>query len=122
MVSGQSKIDSEMNLNQVVIELHRMDAIKFGQFTLKSGIISPVYFDLRVMVSYPKLMAAIAKIMGDIYTESGIKSNLLCGVPYTALPLATLMSVDKNVPSIIKRKEKKEYGRIIVTNGLHMIP
>ena len=110
MVSEKSKIDSAMSLNQIIIKLHQMDAIKFGQFTLKSGIISPVYFDLRVMVSDPKLMAAIAKIMGEMIKESKIKSDLLCGVPYTALPLATLMSVDKDIPSIIKRKEKKEYG------------
>merc|ERR1712223_2328839 len=62
------------------------------------------------MVSDPKLMAAIAKIMGGMIEESKIKSDLLCGVPYTALPLATLISVSQDIPSIIKRKEKKAYG------------
>merc|ERR1712083_285673 len=101
---------SKMDLNKIIIDLHSMEAIKFGKFTLKSGIISPVYFDLRVMVAYPKLMADIAKIMEEICDKSGLEPDLLCGVPYTAFPLATLMSVDKNIPSIIRRKEKKEYG------------
>ena len=92
MGSTQSKTD---RLKDIIIELHQLEAIKFGEFKLKSGIMSPVYFDLRVMVSEPKLMAKISRIMWDTYAKTDQdldigkfsrpkpKAELICGVPYT---------------------------------------
>ena len=36
--------------------------------------------------------------------------DLICGVPYAALPMATAMSLESYIPLIIKRKEAKAYG------------
>ena len=81
-----------MELKEIILELFALDGIKFGSFQLKNGIISPIYFDMRVIISQPKLMKEVSRIMWDRISEDIQYCDyptdiLLCGVPYTALPI-----------------------------------
>ena len=53
-------------LEKVLLGLEEMGSIKFGEFILKSGLKSPVYFDLRLMVSNPTLMKNISKLLQEV--------------------------------------------------------
>ena len=105
-------------IEKIVIQLHSLGGIKFGEFKLKSGHLSPIYFDLRVMVQRPELMENIASSMWEAFNRSKCSTDVICGVPYTALPLATLISCKTNIPMMIMRKERKEYGTMKRIEGL----
>jgi orotate phosphoribosyltransferase len=92
----------------IALALHEIGAIKFGEFTLKSGIKSPIYIDLRLLVSFPKVLKMISAEM--IKLAKKLKFNVIAGIPYTALPIATVISVSENWPMVYARKEVKEYG------------
>ncbi len=87
-----------------------MDAgcIKFGEFTLKSGLKSPIYIDLRRIISYPKLLEQVASAFLPLI--SNLSFARIAGLPYAAIPIATAISLAGSYPMIYPRKEVKTYG------------
>lgn len=99
------------------LECYKLGIIKFGRFTLKSGIESPFYVDLRPLSSDPKILKVLANYLLDMLPLDNF--DLICGVPYAALPMATAMSLESYLPLIIKRKEAKQHGTKKMIEGIY---
>jgi orotidine 5'-phosphate decarboxylase subfamily 1/orotate phosphoribosyltransferase len=97
-----------MTKEQFVLELEKIGAIKFGRFTLKSGLVSPFYFDLRDMISFSSILEGVADLLVEQIKD--MDYDVITGIPYTALPIATLVASKLKKPLIYMRKEEKAYG------------
>lgn len=95
-------------LSALADELLSAGCIKFGDFTLKSGLESPIYIDLRQIITYPKLLADVAQAYLPLL--STLQFSRIVGLPYAAIPIATAISLAGNYPMIYPRKEVKTYG------------
>jgi uridine monophosphate synthetase len=100
---------------QLIMLLYDIQALKFGQFKLKSGALSPFYVDLRVIVSHPPILRAVAQSILDLLPPLSFKR--IAGIPYAGLPIATAVSLAGNLPMIYARKEAKDYGTKRVIEG-----
>jgi uridine monophosphate synthetase len=105
-------VNLKMNNNyqkQLSLDLFKFGCIKFENVMLKSGILSPVYIDLRVLISLPQTIKNISELFKNELLNK-IDYDLICGVPYTAIPFAVLLSTILNVPMLMIRAEKKNHG------------
>lgn len=98
------------------IELARQrDVLLFGEFTLKSGRVSPYFFNAGRFQTGLAL-AALGKYYAHAIVESGIEFDVLFGPAYKGIPLVAAVAValaehfDRDVPYSFNRKEAKAHG------------
>ena len=102
-------------MDNLYAKLFDCGCIKFGEFKLKSGITSPVYVDMRTLVSYPSVLKSVAEAMLGIV--KGLTYDRVAGIPYAGLPLGVAVSLTGNVPMIYPRKEQKSHGTARLIEG-----
>ena len=90
------------------------DALRFGQFTLKSGRLSPYFFNAGRFDS-GSLLSQLGACYSDAIDASGIKYDVVFGPAYKGIPLATAMACElaqrgRDLPLSFNRKEVKDHG------------
>jgi uridine monophosphate synthetase len=110
---GRTPIESRFStlvspLSTLASGLLDSGCVQFGQFTLKSGLQSPIYIDLRRLAGYPGLLSQVASAYLPLLHK--LTFDRLAALPYAAIPIATAISLQGNWPMIYPRKEAKAYG------------
>ena len=89
--------------------------LKFGEFTLKSGRISPYFFNAGLFNKGSHL-SELGKFYAQAIEASALKFEMLFGPAYKGIPLAAAASIalndsfNHNVPYSFNRKEAKDHG------------
>jgi len=105
-----------MNTANKFIQLAlKKQVLKFGEFTLKSGRVSPYFFNAGLFDDGESL-----SLLGEYFAQSlekdGIEFDMLYGPAYKGIPIATAISVafyklfQRNIPVAFNRKEVKDHG------------
>lgn len=91
------------------------NALQFGEFKLKSGRISPYFFNLGAFHT-GKSLATLGEFYAETLQNSRMHCDMLFGPAYKGIPLVTATSIilfekfNKNIPYCFNRKETKDHG------------
>jgi uridine monophosphate synthetase len=101
---------------ELILQLHEVGCVQFGQFTLASGLPSPIYIDLRRITASPTLLRRAAQAYADLLQP--LTFDHLAAVPYAALTIGTAVALTTHSSLIYPRKEVKVYGTSKTIEGV----
>jgi len=111
---------SENSMSTLITNLYDIGCVKFGQFKLKSGLMSPIYIDLRLLVTHPTVLKQVGQVMAHKISQFSILNSQfqrLAAIPYAGLPIGIAVSLETGLPLIYPRKEAKDYGTAKLIEG-----
>jgi uridine monophosphate synthetase len=107
MTKKSKKIETA-DVEELSLALCEAGCVQLGQFKLKSGLLSPIYVDLRLLVSHPLLLRRVGSLLAE--RAQAFQFDVLAAIPYAALPIGVVVSLAMDLPLIYPRKEVKDYG------------
>ena len=102
--------DYQKNFLTLALEAN---ALKFGEFTLKSGRKSPYFFNASALIEHGSL-DKLGEILAAKVKDSNLEFDMIFGPAYKGIflgsILATKLSKERNMPICFNRKEAKDHG------------
>jgi len=111
-----TKTPASVPHTDLILGLHDVGCVQFGQFTLASGRTSPIYIDLRRLSASPVLLKRAARAYASLLKN--LIFDHIAGVPYAALPIGTAVALALGKPLIYPRKEVKSHGTGKLVEGV----
>jgi len=105
----------EQYQNDFVDFMLEIEALKFGEFTLKSGRVSPYFFNAG-QFNQGNHLSRLGQFYAQAIEASGIKFDVLFGPAYKGIPLVAATAIalndsfNRSVPYSFNRKEAKDHG------------
>lgn len=96
------------SIESLALTLFDIGAVSLGQFMLRSGQPSPIYLDLRLLVSFPQALRQATAVYRAILAS--LTYDVLVATPLAGLPIGTAVALDMDQRLIYPRNQAKGYG------------
>ena len=95
--------------------LKENEVVKKGHFVLSSGKESDYYVDMKKALTSPLILSTVAKLISQKIADDNV--DKVAGPALGAVPIATALSLETDIPLLMIRKEKKGYGTSKLIEG-----
>ena len=112
-----TNIDQSKKIAQILFKIGAITFSNSRPFRFDSGILSPVYVDNRILISYPnERKIVLSALLDKIKTEIG-KIDVIAGVAVAGIPHAAWIADKLEKPMIFVRAKPKEHGKGNMVEG-----
>ena len=113
MMKAKPEKNSAKEIASLLLKIRAVHFDFKNPISFSSGIVSPVYIDNRLIISYPKIRDRILAAFLDIIDkEIGVKNiDVISGTASAAIPHAALIAESLNKPMVYVRSEEKAHGK-----------
>jgi orotate phosphoribosyltransferase len=106
---------AEVTMNKAELAKRVVEvALRRGEFKLRSGQTSNVYFDKYQFEAQPVLLREIARQLVALIPSD---TEVLAGLELGGVPIATALALETGLPAAFVRKERKTYGTCLIAEG-----
>jgi orotate phosphoribosyltransferase len=98
--------------DKIADALYLSGCLRFGNFKIKSGAVSPYYIDLARVLSAPQQLNILAEVAAEKIKQISASERIdkLASIELKGALIAPSIAVKLNLPCVIVRKEEKAYG------------
>jgi len=104
-------------ISEILLKLNAVMLRTKPPFRWASGILSPIYTDNRILISYPKERELIANSLIQLIKKNNIKFDGFAGTATAGIPWAAWLSQKLKKPMVYVRSEAKDHGRENLVEG-----
>jgi orotate phosphoribosyltransferase len=101
---GEAVAELLLNVGAVTIRVN-------PPFRYRSGMVSPIYTDNRLLCSYPRERRMIAGHFAELLHDHKIRPDVLAGVSTAGIPHAAWLAERLDIPMVYVRGEAKDHGK-----------
>jgi orotate phosphoribosyltransferase len=109
--------------DRVAGALYKSGCLKFGNFRIKSGALSPYYIDLACLLSSPKELCVVAEVAADAIKQimASERVDKLASIELKGALILPSIACKVGLPCVVVRKEDKAYGVTGRTAGAEVV-
>lgn len=103
--------NTKRRIAKALLDIGAVGFAPAAPITFKSGIVSPVYVDNRILIYHPDPWHSVVKGFASLIEDSALEFDLIAGVAVGGVPHSSALAYVLNKPSVFIRKESKGHGK-----------
>lgn len=104
-------MNTKWSIAKALLEIGAVGFSPYAPITFKSGILSPVYVDNRVLIYHPEPWHSVIASFSSLISDLQLDFDLIAGVAVGGVPHSSALAYVLNKPSVFIRKESKGHGK-----------